>query len=76
MRLLCEGHRGVLDRRTDDNDRRRTLVAIADSHRTAVTTWLGGADGGWRDALGPLTAERRTLAVTTRRAYEEAIAAG
>ena len=64
---------GVLDRRTDDNDRRRTLVAIADSHRAAVADWLGGADRGWRAALGPLTAEQRALVITTLRAYEEAV---
>ncbi|NKY43394.1 MarR family transcriptional regulator [Nocardia cerradoensis] len=64
---------GVLERRTDDNDRRRTLVAIADAHRTAVADWLGGADRGWRAALGPLTAEQRALVITTLRAYEEAV---
>ncbi|MFE2999696.1 MarR family transcriptional regulator [Nocardia sp. NPDC059246] len=64
---------GVVDRRTDDNDRRRTLVAIADSHRTAVAAWLGGADRGWRAALGPLTAEQRALVIATLRAYEEAV---
>ncbi|MBF4997160.1 MarR family transcriptional regulator [Nocardia sp. BSTN01] len=67
---------GVLERRTDDNDRRRTLVAIADAHRTAVADWLGGADRGWRAALGPLTAEQRALVITTLRAYEEAVSAG
>lgn len=64
---------GVLERRTDDKDRRRTLVAIADSHRAAVAAWLGGADRGWRAALGPLTAEQRALVISTLRAYEEAI---
>ncbi|MGW4118104.1 MarR family transcriptional regulator [Nocardia sp. NPDC004711] len=64
---------GVVDRRTDDNDRRRTLVTIADAHRTAVAAWLGGADRGWRTALGPLTAEQRALVIATLRAYEEAV---
>ncbi|MFG3702921.1 MarR family transcriptional regulator, partial [Micromonospora sp. NPDC047620] len=67
---------GVLERRTDDNDRRRTLVAIADAHRKAVADWLGGADRGWRAALGPLTAEQRALVIATLRAYEEAVSAG
>ncbi|WP_306304674.1 MarR family transcriptional regulator, partial [Nocardia aobensis] len=67
---------GVLERRPDDNDRRRTLVAIADAHRTAVADWLGGADRGWRAALGPLTAEQRALVITTLRAYEEAVSSG
>ncbi|WP_153413148.1 MarR family winged helix-turn-helix transcriptional regulator [Nocardia macrotermitis] len=65
---------GVLARRPDDNDRRRTLVSIAESHRTAVASWLGGADRGWRAALGPLTAEQRALVITTLRAYEAAVA--
>ncbi|MFE3225560.1 MarR family transcriptional regulator [Nocardia sp. NPDC059228] len=64
---------GVVDRRTDDNDRRRTLVTIADSHRTSVAAWLGGAGRGWRAALGPLTAEQRALVIATLRAYEEAV---
>lgn len=64
---------GVVDRQTDDNDRRRTLVTIADSHRTAVAAWLGGADRGWRAALGPLTAKERALVIATLRAYEEAV---
>ncbi|WP_174554518.1 MarR family winged helix-turn-helix transcriptional regulator [Nocardia mikamii] len=67
---------GVLERRPDDNDRRRTLVAIADAHRTAVSDWLGGADRGWRAALGPLTAEQRALVITTLRAYEDAVSSG
>ncbi|MET8654495.1 helix-turn-helix domain-containing protein [Nocardia aurea] len=65
---------GVLDRRTDTDDRRRTVVAIADSHRTAVAGWLGGADRGWRAALGPLTTEQRALVITTLHAYEQAVA--
>ncbi|MEU2253720.1 MarR family transcriptional regulator [Nocardia xishanensis] len=64
---------GVVDRQTDDNDRRRTLLTIADSHRTAVAAWLGGADRGWRAALSPLTAEERALVIATLRAYEEAV---
>ncbi|MBF6275346.1 MULTISPECIES: MarR family transcriptional regulator [Nocardia] len=67
---------GVLERRTDDNDRRRTLVTIAGAHRKAVADWLGGADRGWRAALGPLTAEQRALVIATLRAYEEAVSAG
>ena len=67
---------GVLDRRSDDNDRRRTLVAIADSHRPAVQAWLGAADRGWRAAFAPLTGEQRALVIATLRAYEEAVASG
>lgn len=64
---------GVLDRRTDENDRRRTLISIADAQRTAVAAWLGGADRGWRAALGPLTPAERALVISTLRVYEEAV---
>lgn len=69
------GRRGVVERRTDENDRRRTLVTIADPHRPAVQAWLGGADRGWRAALGPLTAEQRALVIATLHAYEAAVSA-
>ncbi|MEV5652555.1 MarR family winged helix-turn-helix transcriptional regulator [Nocardia sp. NPDC052254] len=70
------GRQGVLERSTDANDRRRTLVAIADAHRTAVADWLGAADRGWRAALGPLTDEQRALVIATLRAYEDAVSSG
>ncbi|NKY52819.1 MarR family winged helix-turn-helix transcriptional regulator [Nocardia vermiculata] len=65
---------GVVDRQPDESDRRRTLVTIAADHRASVAAWLGGADRGWRAALGPLTPEQRALVVSTLRAYEEAVA--
>lgn len=64
---------GVVDRTPDDDDRRRILVSIAHSHRAAVEAWLGGADRGWRAALGPLTPEERALVITTLRAYDDAV---
>ncbi|WP_216898273.1 MarR family winged helix-turn-helix transcriptional regulator [Nocardia alni] len=67
--------KGILNRSEDDNDRRRTIVAIAEEHRPAVQSWLGGAGTGWRAALGPLTAEQRELVVATLRAYESAVTA-
>ncbi|WP_040829683.1 MarR family winged helix-turn-helix transcriptional regulator [Nocardia jiangxiensis] len=65
--------KGILHRTEDDNDRRRTIVTIAEQHRPAVQGWLGGAGIGWRAALGPLTAEQRELVIATLRAYESAV---
>ncbi|WP_181957750.1 hypothetical protein [Nonomuraea longispora] len=32
---------GVLERREDDADRRRTIVSIAERRRPAINEWLG-----------------------------------
>ncbi|WP_051016822.1 MarR family winged helix-turn-helix transcriptional regulator [Nocardia cyriacigeorgica] len=64
---------GVLERRPDEQDRRRTIVAIAPAHERSVNAWLGGSARAWRQVLEPLTAEQRRLFVDTLRAYEEAL---
>lgn len=67
--------KGVVDRREDDADRRRTIVSIAESKRAAVEAWLGTGAGAWRKALEPLTpAERRTF-VETLLTYERVASA-
>jgi DNA-binding MarR family transcriptional regulator len=65
--------KGVLERREDDHDRRRTIVTIADASRAAVQAWLASSATAWRTALEPLTAEQRGIVVRTLRAYEEAV---
>ncbi|MFQ6326363.1 MarR family winged helix-turn-helix transcriptional regulator [Nocardia sp. CWNU-33] len=62
---------GVLERRTDEADRRRTIVGIAAAHEKSVNDWLGGSARAWRAVLGPLTPEQRRLFVDTLRAYEQ-----
>lgn len=53
---------GVLERREDEADRRRTIVSIADEHRPAIERWLANGAKAWQKALTPLTpAERRTV---------------
>ncbi|GAA2206209.1 MarR family winged helix-turn-helix transcriptional regulator [Nonomuraea monospora] len=65
--------KGVLERREDDADRRRTIVSIADRHQDAINEWLGYGAKAWRRALEPLTPEQRRLFVDTLRAYESAL---
>ncbi|MBF6131275.1 winged helix-turn-helix transcriptional regulator [Nocardia brasiliensis] len=70
---LCK--QGVLERRSDEADRRRTIVAIAAAHEKSVNDWLGGSARAWRKVLAPLDAEQRRLFVDTLRAYEDVLAA-
>jgi DNA-binding MarR family transcriptional regulator len=65
--------KGVLERREDDHDRRRTIVAIADGSRAAVEAWVASSAEAWRTALAPLTAEQRAIVIRTLRVYEEAV---
>ncbi|WP_202804907.1 MarR family winged helix-turn-helix transcriptional regulator [Nocardia brasiliensis] len=66
---------GVLERRSDEADRRRTIVAIAAAHEKSVNDWLGGSARAWRKVLAPLDAEQRRLFVDTLRAYEDELSA-
>ncbi|MER6942606.1 MarR family winged helix-turn-helix transcriptional regulator [Nonomuraea sp. NPDC000554] len=65
--------KGVLDRREDDADRRRTIVSIAEARRDAISEWLGHGAAAWRAALEPLTPAERRLFVRTLLAYEQAL---
>ncbi|MEV1169238.1 MarR family transcriptional regulator [Nonomuraea sp. NPDC049784] len=65
--------KGVLDRREDDADRRRTIVSIADRHAKSINEWLGYGATAWRQALEPLTSEQRRMFVDTLKAYEQAL---
>lgn len=65
--------RGLLDRREDERDRRRTIVSIAEAQRVAVAEWLGKSADAWRLALEPLTPAERSTFVRTLRVYEDEI---
>ncbi|MGV9310169.1 MarR family transcriptional regulator [Nonomuraea sp. NPDC003727] len=67
--------KGVLERREDDVDRRRTIVSIAAAHQTSIEEWLGRGAGAWRKALEPLTPEQRRMFIDTLLAYEREIGA-
>lgn len=68
--------KGVVDRREDDADRRRTIVSIAAASRDAVDAWLARGARAWQTVLEPLTAEQRRLFVDTLRAYEREVTGG
>jgi DNA-binding MarR family transcriptional regulator len=65
---------GILQRREDDADRRRTIVSITDEHRPAIDGWLAPGAAAWRKALEPLTPEQRQLFVDTLTAYDREVA--
>lgn len=64
--------KGILERREDENDRRRRIVSIADEHRPAIDDWLARGATAWQHALEPLTPDQRQMFVDTLRAYEQA----
>jgi len=66
---------GILERREDPGDRRRTIVSVADEHLPAINGWLGRGAGAWRVALEPLTPEQRGMFIDTLLAYERAVTA-
>ncbi|REE96254.1 MarR family winged helix-turn-helix transcriptional regulator [Thermomonospora umbrina] len=65
---------GVLERRADPRDRRRTIVAITDEPETraAIEGWLSNGAAAWRTAFASLSGEERAMFVRTVRAYESA----
>jgi DNA-binding MarR family transcriptional regulator len=65
--------KGLLERREDDADRRRTIVSIAGRHLSSIQEWLGHGVSAWRQALEPLTPEQRQVVVETLVAYERAL---
>lgn len=67
--------KGVVERREDDADRRRTLVSIAAGNQEAVDAWLARGAHAWRAALAPLTAAQREMFVETLRRYEREVSA-
>jgi DNA-binding MarR family transcriptional regulator len=61
---------GILDRREDDSDRRRTIVSLAEAHRSDIDDWLAAGARAWRIALEPLTPAQRRLVIDTLQTYE------
>ncbi|HEX6360032.1 MarR family winged helix-turn-helix transcriptional regulator [Actinophytocola sp.] len=65
--------KGLIERREDDADRRRTIVSIAPNRRAAIEKWIVAAAGAWQTALEPLTDEQRQTFVATLARFEEAL---
>jgi DNA-binding MarR family transcriptional regulator len=61
---------GMLDRREDPEDRRRTIVSIPPDRLGAVEAWLASSTRAWSTALEPLTPEQRRLFVDTLATFE------
>lgn len=66
---------GILERREDENDRRRTIVSIAPEHRSSIEDWLAVGARAWRAALEPLTPDQRRTVVEAFQTYQRAAAA-
>jgi DNA-binding MarR family transcriptional regulator len=66
--------RGILERRQDDADLRRTIVNIAEQHHAAVDAWLSKSARAWRTALQPLTSAQRQTVVEALQVYERELA--
>lgn len=67
------GRQGILERREDEADRRRRIVAITPARLPAIEAWLAPGAAAWRAALGPLDPAQRRLVVDTLLAYEAAV---
>ncbi|OLF17808.1 MarR family winged helix-turn-helix transcriptional regulator [Actinophytocola xanthii] len=61
---------GILERREDEADRRRTIVSIPANRRGAVENWVASAARAWHAALEPLSPEQRRLFVETLGVFE------
>ncbi|MBP5934815.1 MarR family winged helix-turn-helix transcriptional regulator [Streptomyces acidiscabies] len=68
--------KGVLERREDERDRRRRIIALSPAHEPAITAWLAPGAAAWRRVLAPLTPLERRLFVNTLLAYESEVGEG
>ncbi|WP_089107040.1 MarR family winged helix-turn-helix transcriptional regulator [Streptomyces hyaluromycini] len=65
--------KGIVERREDEADRRRRIIAIAADQQRAITAWLAPGASAWRTALAPLTPDQRQMFIDTLLAYEAAV---
>ncbi|MEU1404362.1 MarR family winged helix-turn-helix transcriptional regulator [Streptomyces sp. NPDC005728] len=68
---------GVVERKPDPADRRRTIVSLSDDPETreAINGWLARGASSWEAALDPLTPQERAMFVRTMTAYESGASA-
>ncbi|MEV6977452.1 MarR family winged helix-turn-helix transcriptional regulator [Kitasatospora sp. NPDC093806] len=66
---------GVVERKADPADRRRTIVTITEepATREAIERWLANGADAWRNAFEPLAPQERALFVRTIEAYEQGV---
>jgi DNA-binding MarR family transcriptional regulator len=67
---------GVVDRRSDPGDGRRSIVSLTEdpSTREAVDTWLASGARAWRKVFDDLSPQERATFVHAIQSYEEALA--
>ncbi|MFD4024879.1 MarR family winged helix-turn-helix transcriptional regulator [Streptomyces sp. NPDC058576] len=67
---------GVVDRRPDPGDGRRSIVSISEdpTTREAVDAWLTSSARAWHQVLDGLSPEERATVVRVIHGYEEALA--
>lgn len=61
---------GVVDRREDETDRRRTIVSVPEAHREPLARWLSGGEP-MRRALEQLSSAERRAFLKALRILEE-----
>ncbi len=68
--------RGVVDRRTDPDDRRRTIVALTEdpATRAAVEAWLANGARAWQKVFDGLSPVERATFVRAIQTYEAEVA--
>jgi DNA-binding MarR family transcriptional regulator len=64
---------GLVSRREDPDDRRRTVVALDEGTTKQVLAWLGRRDQPLEEALATLTADERQAFLKGMRALAEAL---
>ncbi|MEU8674484.1 MarR family winged helix-turn-helix transcriptional regulator [Streptomyces sp. NPDC048560] len=67
---------GVVERRSDPGDRRRSIVSISEDPTTrgAVDAWLASSAKAWHQVLDGLSPQERATVVRVIHGYEEALA--
>ncbi|MGW8886157.1 MarR family winged helix-turn-helix transcriptional regulator [Streptomyces sp. NPDC055749] len=67
---------GVVERRSDPADRRRSIVSISEDPATrgAVDDWLASSAKAWHQVLDGLSPQERAMVVRVIHGYEEALA--
>lgn len=67
---------GLAERREDETDRRRTIVAVTPRYREAIGEWLASRSAPLRRALARLTADEQEALLKALRTIDEELREG